>query len=599
MGNLKANHDDNPYRYIGPLDPDKDESVCIPRTENVEKVITGITKGEYWAIVGPREVGKTTFLRLIQKEFPHAHYVYFNFEVNPSNNEQFYKSLSQEFLKCIPSHNRQYSDENWGTNSPEINFLNFLENFTPSDDQKKVILLFDEIEKIGFVGNFLHLWRKVYHERYYKTALNKYLVVLAGSVGLISLTQGANSPFNIAEIYEVKDFTEEESLKLIEEPLKRMQIEIEPGAKHKLVSETSGHPQLLQHLCHILVDKAISKDRVIREKTIDEAIHTLFTSNSVLDILKQDIRINHILEDLLSDIANGVKRDYFPNKEFSNAGAGAIVDDHTYCAVRNGIYKKFIRGILKEINYKMQTPGDRELLSLSENIREDLDRIKVYEERVLYENDFLLWERGWNELTEIEKKSEQYRSDKDTLVKKTGGTNEDLTNNVENLMEKLSAKINNVKHLIIEKRIQMHFIKSDTHHIIACILKLLKLETSGDIEGIIASISANEIEEMTVHKVLSDIHYIIEQVSSGRIACAHQALFKEIRRFAEAVAPVNDVELKFMLHLPIIPLILENRDALESENIDFSKDLEELDRDWLMLLENVKRSAQGNDVHEN
>jgi len=599
MESLKANMVDNPYRYKGPLDPDRDKWVCVPRTGNVERVVTGITKGDYWAIIGPRQVGKTTFLRLLQKEYPYAHYIYLNFEINAPTNEPFYKSLCQEFRKQVPSHYRQSNDENWEANSPEINFLNFLENFTPSDDQKKIILLFDEIEKIGFVGNFLHLWRKVYHERYYKPALNKYLVVLAGSVGLISLTQGANSPFNIAEIYEIKDFTEEETLTLIEEPLKHLHIEIEPEAKLKIVSETSGHPQLLQHLCHILVENAQGKDRVIRKEYIDEAIHALFTSNSVLDTLKQDIRLNHLLEDLLSDIADGKKRDYFPNKEFSNSGAGAIVDGHTYCAVRNGIYKKFIRGILKEIKYKMQTPGDRELLNLSENIREDLDRIKIYEEQVPYENDFLLWERCWHELTDVEKKTENYKAQKEKLVMNTGHLNQELANNIENLVQKLSAKINNVKHLIIEKRILMHFIKSDTHPIIASILKLLKLETSGDIEGIIASVSANEIEEMTIHKVLSDTHYIIEQVSAGPIACTHQALFKEIKRFAEAVAPVSDVELKFMLHLPIIPLILENKEAFESEVVDFSKDLEEIAGDWLMLLENVRRNDPVNDSQGN
>ena len=44
----------NPYKYKGPLDPEKDELVCIPRTEEVAQVIDGIISGDYWAIHGPR-----------------------------------------------------------------------------------------------------------------------------------------------------------------------------------------------------------------------------------------------------------------------------------------------------------------------------------------------------------------------------------------------------------------------------------------------------------------------------------------------------------------------------------------------------------------
>ena len=132
---------ENPYKYTGPLDPLKDRLVCVPRLQESGRVITGIREGKYWAILGPRQIGKSTFLRQLENVLSaHSHCLYFNFETSPVTEEHFYQWLMHEFTLHIPSkpikHNPEL--ENF---EPYIKFHYFLEKFKPQESQKKVILL--------------------------------------------------------------------------------------------------------------------------------------------------------------------------------------------------------------------------------------------------------------------------------------------------------------------------------------------------------------------------------------------------------------------------------------------------------------------------
>lgn len=337
----------NPYKYIGPLDLEKDKSVCIPRSKHVRKVIEGITKGEYYAVLGPRQIGKTTFIRQIEKEFPNARYINLNFEVAPESTDNFYKWIIDRFMEEIPHESKTGKWEEWSGDSPEFGFFNFLETFKPTAEQKHIVLLFDEIERIPSVKNFLHVWRKVYQARYRKKQLMNYSVILTGSSDLLKLTVGTNSPFNVAQFYYIKDFSDEEAEALICNPLKELDIQMESKARDKLKSRVSGHPQLLQQACSLLFDTAIRKKRTIIEKDIDRVINELLNISQILDTLNQDVKNHERLRKLIRGVLNGEKKKYLPYKEFSIIGAGAIVAKDDYCAVRNQVYEEYLRVIFE------------------------------------------------------------------------------------------------------------------------------------------------------------------------------------------------------------------------------------------------------------
>jgi chromosomal replication initiation ATPase DnaA len=341
----------NPYRYENPLDPEKDKLVCIPRTEDIHRVIGGIRTGDYWSILGPKQIGKTTFLHQIKNEFPNAYYVYLNFKSAPTKKaENFYQRLIHTLVAEIPSQRIKANSSKWKEYSPELGFFEFLKAFKPKHDPKKIILLFDDIDDFPFLKTFLGLWRKVFHERNEQKQLNKYAVIVCGSRDLIAATIGPISPFNIAENIVLEDFSREDSEKLITEPMKHLNIEIAPKAKETILSQISGHPQLLQHACHLLVEKAMNSNQGITEKTVEEVQKDLLATNVSLRILQQNLKKDSKLDRLVRDILSGKKSKFHPNKEYELAGAGSIVDRNSYCAIRNRIYEHFIKNLVKNSN---------------------------------------------------------------------------------------------------------------------------------------------------------------------------------------------------------------------------------------------------------
>jgi hypothetical protein len=333
----------NPYKYTGPLDPVNDRHIWISRTESTNQVIDGMRKGNYWAVLVPRYIGKTTFLNQLRNRFATARYLYFSFKKPPANEKKLYQMLIHRFMAEIPSNQTVTIDRAWKGEKPDLRFFEFLKKFKPTGGEQKIVLLFDDIDHLPSLGDFLIVWRNLYHESYYDKILSRYTVLLTGSVNLIAKTRSPNSPFNIARIVEIKDFSDEESATLIEIPMKQININIEPEAKAYLLSLVSGHPQLLQHACHILVDMVNPVDKTIKKKDIDEAKQVLLKKNPCLNMLKDDINKDETLKKFLQDILEGKKIKFLSHKELALWGVGSIAERDSYCAIRNKLYEEVIK----------------------------------------------------------------------------------------------------------------------------------------------------------------------------------------------------------------------------------------------------------------
>jgi energy-coupling factor transporter ATP-binding protein EcfA2 len=348
----------NPYQYNGPLEPGKDKLVLIPRSDVLKRVVKGIKKGDYWAIFGPREIGKTTFLRQLAHRLNKSTYpINFNLQVSPKSAETFYQSIIDRLLEKIPSKKgeikRKYHDLPHG-------FLDFLEDFTPRVN-KKILLLFDEIEGAPSVKDFLKIWRTVYNDRYHKKGFRKYAIVLTGSSELLSLATGKTSPFNISEQLYMKDFSAEECERLIRIPFGKLNIKIDPGAKTKLITQIKGHPQMLQQACYELVELALQEKKVISEEDVETAVNILFKRNTAIDLLKFELKKDNKIKKLIKDILKGAKKTYHLYKEYSIAGAGCIIEDErSHCAIRNKVYEKFLADYLEiPQEEKIPPPGEK------------------------------------------------------------------------------------------------------------------------------------------------------------------------------------------------------------------------------------------------
>jgi hypothetical protein len=338
----------NPYKYTGPLDPVEDSLVCIPRQNDVLRVVDGIKRGDYWNIFGPLNIGKTTFLRLIPHAYPNAYYLYLNFSSSPDDEKSFYSWITREFLDNIPHDSKYDRFLRKKDSSPVLAFFDFLESFK-AKEEKKIILLCDDIENILFLKYFLRLWRKVFHERYEQKKLDKFAIILAGGEELRHLTIGSSSPFNIAKTLLLKDFSDEEAESLVEEPFKQLNIKIDVNAKKKLLHRLGGHPQLLQQSCFFLVQRALDKgDKSILTVDVDDALDDLLVTNSLLKALEQDVEENKELRILIRDILAGKIQKFHFFKNFSISGTGPIHEDSkSNCAIRNSIYETFLKKLLE------------------------------------------------------------------------------------------------------------------------------------------------------------------------------------------------------------------------------------------------------------
>jgi len=335
----------NPYKFKGPLDPANDKLVCVSRKDSIKRVSDGILWGEYWAIIAPRQFGKTTFLRQLEKKYTNRYYINFDFEVAPGTEEKFYPWLTAQLIEKIPKEIILESSE-IKVNSP-TEFLDFLLKLKLKKDKKKVVLLFDEIERIPSVNNFFRIWRKLFHLRHDNKELEKYSIVVTGSFDLIKMTVGETSPFNIASTHYLQSFSESESQELIKTPLKKAGVKIDDQAIEKLKTDTKGHPQLLQEICHILCDLGIKQKRKITERDVADAIDRLLHQSYNLDTLKQELKLNTILEELIRDILEGKQVRYLPYKEFSFSGTGPIKEDENgNYIIRNTIYERFLKEII-------------------------------------------------------------------------------------------------------------------------------------------------------------------------------------------------------------------------------------------------------------
>ena len=78
----------------------------------------------------------------------------------------------------------------------------------------------------------------------------------------------------------------------------------------------------------------------------------MFNTNSTLDILHRHLKESKELAGLVNKILKGEKKVYYPNKEFSFTGVGAIVENHGFCSLRNNIFARYLKHIPNELGGK-------------------------------------------------------------------------------------------------------------------------------------------------------------------------------------------------------------------------------------------------------
>lgn len=335
---------ENPFKYTGPLDLDEDSLITVRRTNILNRIVEGLGKGEYWVILGPKQIGKTTFLRQVARQYGKDVSVLIDFTLVPKKEDEFYRWLTKAVLERIPW---QSLGENLINKTDcGLKFYDMLSDIAREIKENRILFLFDEVDHLPFARDFLFLWRKIFHDRGYKSVLMKYLVVMTSSQNPVSLTAGRGSPFNIAWVMHLKDFGVEESRDWVEKVFQGLSLRITKAAVEKLVGEVGGHPQMLQQACHYLVEMARTGEREIDVNDIDSVGEYMLVYSTTLDLLRSDIEREEGLYNLIGELLRGEKRKFFQYSHYALFGAGAIKEENGYCRIRNRVYEGFLRGLL-------------------------------------------------------------------------------------------------------------------------------------------------------------------------------------------------------------------------------------------------------------
>lgn len=356
------------FRAGGGLNPHQDKDIIVKRRE-FDQIINHIESEDlYIAIRSPRQTGKTTLLFQAQAYLNSTGYGVAYVDLSDFfdlSKEEFYqilcKSLCSSFNTVIV--------ENQGAEAlkPEdiknqflfSDFLKYLSESTPT--VRKLVLVLDEIGGVpqDAAKTFFSTLRKVFHRgkgnEYDRELFKKISFIFSGSLDLMKLTQGKNSPLkNICETILLEDFDRIEVEHLCSN-LYDYSPEVRIIISKSVYEWCAGHPYLTQRLLKIIADSKICIDKEVNRisETIDNVVEASFFYDE-----NEDSNLSHILSyineveascrDSIFKILNeNTITDIIHDEDLFVVGIIRRLDDKSL-AIRNRIYAQILQNLFSQ-----------------------------------------------------------------------------------------------------------------------------------------------------------------------------------------------------------------------------------------------------------
>jgi FixJ family two-component response regulator len=252
-----------------------------------------------------------------------------------------------------------------------------------------------------------------------------------------------------------------------------------------------------------------------------------------------------------------------------------------------------IQDAVDTYHFKLSTPSGRKLMYLKKEIQKKLTEIKDSENKLVDENDFMIRQQYETDLLKCKTLANHYKDEYDQLEKNAELKDIELIRSTDDLLGKLFHFIDKIAQILQQKKLLVHYQIDKTANIVSDVLRMANIETLKDIEAII--VHSDEIEEIFIHKVVTDTQYLFSLINDGIINCKYHAFKKKIQKVAKEIPSVKDMKIKFNLYLPFIPLILINKGELENEshtNINLDIELKALGQKWNHLLEKINQKKR-------
>lgn len=245
----------SPYVKVGPTSPE----MFFGREKELREIVDHIKFSSY-AIVGGRRIGKSSLLhRLHSVHLPAAGYytVLHSCEVTPTY-ETFLTARIHNWKPEAPP------------SAPKV--LNELLNSNLGDP--KIVMLLDEVDKL-IPNSSVHDWR-IFSLLRALSDSGRLQVVFSGERNLRDARTDVKSPlFNFVNEILLGPLDYPSVYELITHPMKQLEIKLidENTIVQSIYNNTSGHPNIIQRLCHRLIKQL--DERGARQITNDDVISVI------------------------------------------------------------------------------------------------------------------------------------------------------------------------------------------------------------------------------------------------------------------------------------------------------------------------------------
>jgi len=294
----------------------------------VAQVMQMVEYGDYFIINRPRQYGKTTMLKTIDKVLSQSpEWLVFSISFEGISSKEYLEegSFCNNFLQLLHGEMVEKEEIDLANfiiqDSNQILSLSALSKFITqlvNKVNKQLVLLIDEVDKSSnnqLFLDFLGILRNKYLSRELKTQKTFHSVILSGVHDIktlkLKLRQGEesklNSPWNIAVAFKVAmELQVEEIIPMLAEFGESRNVQINTAkVADALFHYTAGYPFLVSALCQI-IDEDILPQKEIKEVTSKEvatAAKMLIQSSNVnFDSLKKNLLNNKALYNLVFDV---------------------------------------------------------------------------------------------------------------------------------------------------------------------------------------------------------------------------------------------------------------------------------------------------------
>lgn len=225
-------------------------------------------------IEAPRQLGKSSLMRRVihwaAKEH-HRKSAFIDFQKFPKQYFEDEKAFLIEFCRMLGDDLKvsEAIDQYWrGQRTNIYHCSQYLSNYIIPQLNEPFILAMDEVERMltsPFRSNFFGMLRTWHNDKIYNDSFAKMTMLLSSSTEPSVFIDPNQSPFNVAEVIPLQDFTEVE----VNELNARYYYPLNSNQVRQLMTLLDGHPFLTRQALHLLASGKIKFEKLVAQATED------------------------------------------------------------------------------------------------------------------------------------------------------------------------------------------------------------------------------------------------------------------------------------------------------------------------------------------